>query len=353
MPNLKLDHHVLDVDGQPVTLGEVLASARLGGWLTAELHTLRDKLACQALAETEDYELDIRQLQSAIDEWRRNRNLSAAEETEAMFTTYNTHLDTLVEYSRRTLYHEHLHERLAEARERCAPSRLHCERLLPQELIFLRPPEHLIDAFSLRVVAEPSVTIDDAVRTMLLTSSELPLGHWQTLLAEVYGISKDRADWLLTHEITYQRQRQSLINEETLYLEFNRNPIDLLRLDVNLLEVPDKDIAKELLCCVREDRETLAEAAVHAHLRCRSVSWFFGDLEALPFGTHLPAARPLEAFGPATLGDHYLVLQLTGRHEADPNDATTRSRLEKQLIERALRKQAAQRVQFVYNTPLR
>lgn len=353
MTVLKLDHHVLDVDGQPVTLADVLAAARLGGWLSSELNTLRDKLACQALAETEGLDLDIRHLQTAIDGWRRARNLSAAEETEAMFATYRTNLDALVEYTRRTLYHERLGERLAEARERCAPGHLYSERLLPQELIFLHPPEALIDAFSLRVVAEPAATVDDAERIMLLTSSKLPAEHWQALLAEVYGLPPPRADWLLLREIAYQRQRQTLINEENLYLEFNRNPMDWVRLEVSLLEVADKDVARELLCCVREDQETLMEAAAHARLRCQTESWFFSDLEALPFGTHLPSARPLEAFGPATLGDHYLVLQLNARHETDLNDATTRARLEKQLIERALRKQAAQRVQFVYTHSLR
>ena len=354
MPKAKLNHPVLIVDDDTVTLGEVMAAARLGGWLNADLEQLRTKSACTSLAEAEGLALDIDLLQTRIDSWRRERDLSAVDETEVMLHTYGTSLDDLVDYARRTLLYEHYREQHEEARQRFPQSTFNTERLLPLEVIFKQPPASLLDNFSLRVVAEqPSAELSKLERARLLKGTGLPRDHWPALLLDAYGIPMERSEWLLGKEVAFRLQRQVLVNEETVFLEFEQNALALVRLVVTSVEVAEKDVAKELLCCIREDHESLPQAATHANLSCRSDTWFFSDLDALPFGTHLPAARPGDAFGPASLGKHYLVSQLSARHDADLADAATRARLEKQLIERALRKKAAQRVQFIQTVPLR
>ena len=354
MPKVNLNHPVLVVDDNTVTLGEVMASARLGGWLNSDLEQLRTKLACTALAEEDELQLDIDILQTRIDSWRRERDLSAVDETEAMLQTYRTSLDDLVDYTKRTLLYEHYREQYEEACQRFPQSAVNTERLLPLEVIFNQPPVRLLDDFSLRVVAEQSsAELSKLERARLLKGTGLPRDHWPALLLDAYGIPMERSEWLLNKEVAFRLQRQMLVNEETVFLEFEQNALALVRLEVTSVEVADKDVAKELLCCIREDHESLPEAAAHADLNSRSDTWFFSDLDALPFGTHLPAARPGDAFGPASLGNHYLVLQLGARHEAELADAATRARLEKRLIERALRKKAAQRVQFIHSAPLR
>jgi len=345
---MELGRRAFDLDGQAVTDGEVLAAAFLAGTLAPVLQRVDDGLVAESLAAEQAIEIDSEVLQDAFDEWRIERDLIAAQELEDWLADRGLDLDELQEHVERTLLRSRCGARIAGCRDRFAPSREQVLSGAAREASFSGDLGELIDEQALRLLA-PAASGGEraAANESLLAEAGLADATAWAETAARFGVTGVRAAWLLEREADFRVHRRELLSAETLEKALARQRNDLVRFDVVSANLPTEDAAREVLCCIRIDRDGFKRAAARAGVPCRSQTLFPNDLEDVPYGNRLASVRRLELFGPLEVDDdHHVVAQLLERHEPELDVPDVRKRLERRVLDRALRPALAERVRF-------
>ena len=97
---------VFEVRGRTYTLGHVFSAAAFGGWEGDFWKELERGLACAAYAGDEGFEIDSAVLQESADQFRYQRNLVTAEETERWLSDHDVDEDDLVGWLERRYWLE-------------------------------------------------------------------------------------------------------------------------------------------------------------------------------------------------------------------------------------------------------
>ena len=100
---MQLTRTALELDGQPVALGDILAAAALRAALDRMRQSVRSRLAAATVVESRGSEIDAATLQAELDRWRTEHDLIAAEEAEAWLGAYGLELDQLLTFLEKRL----------------------------------------------------------------------------------------------------------------------------------------------------------------------------------------------------------------------------------------------------------
>jgi hypothetical protein len=349
---LLLDAIALKVDRKPVTLGEVLASSLIGGWLAPVMERISDELACSALAAERQVKAPADRLQEAMNDWRIQRDLIAADEMRAWLEMRGVSLEDLAAHLERGLLHARLSAHLDEARRSHAPGGEEILDLLPLETVCSGEIEELAEDFGLRAVVPPSEEMNDGLeeagRGILSELGMEDIGEVHQAVAFL-GVSRDRTAWLFQIESAFRLFRDEALSEGRLQEALAEMREDLASFEVVTTFLANEDVALELLCCIRVDNDTFERAVTRASAGCWKESWFGSDLPDRPFGHRLPAARRFDLFGPEPRDGEYLVMQLLSRQEPGLDQPDVAARLSRRLLRRTLMRPLAQRVSLPQN----
>jgi len=344
---LQLDGIALKIDRKAVTVGEVLASSLIGGWLGPVLERISDELACGALARERQVKPAASRLQEAMNDWRIQRDLIAADEMRAWLEIRGVGLQDLTDHLERQILHARLRTDIDEARGSHAPSGEEVMDLLPLETICSGEIEELAEDFALRAVAPPTEgdteVREDAGRKILSELGMDDIGDLHDAVAP-FGVSRDRTAWLFQIEAAFRLYRDEVLSEGRLREAMAEMREDLAAFEVISTTVPNEDVALELLCCIRVDNDTFERAVSRAGTNCWKESWFGSDLSHRPFGHRLPAARRYDLFGPEPGDGQFLVMQLLSRQEPALDQPDVAARLSRRLLRRSLMRPMAKRV---------
>ena len=124
------------------------------------------------------------------------------------------------------------------------------------------------------------------------------------------------------------------------------NTVDWLRLDCELIQSADEDVAKEAALLVREDGMDLPEVARVAGLALQSSRSWAGDITAELRG-RLVSAAPGELVGPIATGGDFVLAHVRAKLVPDASDPDVRARAEAaaraQALERVVREEVRRR----------
>jgi hypothetical protein len=337
---MNLNCSALKLDEEEVTLGEVMAGSLMGGRLSGLLGNLSDGMACTAMAEAEGMRLLPRTLQEALNEWRVDHDLIAADEMRAWMAFYGLDLEAVSGHLERAINRRDMGRDLPEAREKHAPSREELLAMAPVAAVCSGKIERLSEQFALVTVgpspedlgAEGGLELDDE---MLQAKREA---------ASIFGVSEDRTEWILKSEAHFRTYRRIYVTDERLADGVRKMREDVLRYNTCTTMVPNEDMARELICCIRVDNDSFERASARAGVSCWTNVWFGTQIGSLPYGTRLPSARPGTIFGPDESGTDFAVAQLVKRIEPTPDEPEVASRVTENLLYRSLQRALSERV---------
>ena len=121
--------------------------------------------------------------------------------------------------------------------------------------------------------------------------------------------------------------------------------LDWTRLDVDLLELPDRDTAAEAALCVRIDCRELADVAEDCDTVVERTSIYLGDSDAA-FAASLLAAQPGELVGPVERPRSFVLVAVRDRVPPTAFDPELRRRAETLLVDRAVERAVESRVEW-------
>jgi len=318
-----------------VTVDDIVDAAEFRG----ELGEARGRLLLQGPADEPDRET----LQAMSDEFRYDRDLISAEETERWLEARDLTLDDLIGH----LVRRH---RLASSRGKNprrgnakapAPTGLRGElgEALRAELWLSGDLERMARDLGWRLVARfaspeglrPSGEGIDAERESFLR--RCGLGP-RTLEAWLGGVQRDAA-WLeemVATEAAYRATCAAVLTAERLSRETLRSKLLLTRFEVETLEVDTLDAAREARVCVGTDgrsMERLARTARYPYER------FHAIFEDLPESWQRPllAAAPGDVLPPIDRGDGFQVCRVLVRHDPDLEAEDIRTRIARRILE--------------------
>lgn len=349
---MNLTRCVLKVDGQPITAGDVLAFARLNGWLSSYRALIRDRFACAALAEAEGTELSEEELQVRVDEWRGERDLQSAEETEAWFEKHGLDLDGLAEHLERKEMALAFAARNAEAQQALQnqpDAENEVDAQLPSEAQFEGSFEPLIERVAWLVAAPQEAQPQplQAAMAEVLEAGGFANEAAFANAATVYGLNPARARKILEMAASFRLWKRAHATGEALSRELAARKQELRWYEIDAARFESLDVAREALCCVKDEGAPMAEIAARAEATCTRQRWHFDELSKQPAGTRIASAREGEVAGPQEIpGGGFEIYQVVARGEAELSDERIRARLEADITRRLLGGDVARRVQW-------
>lgn len=348
---MRLDRGAFRLDNAEITLGEVLAAALGGGSLAPLLQDVSERHAAAEAARDQGFAIEEDELQEAFDEWRQNRDLIAADELERWLEHHELTVEDVAAFLENALLRRRL-GRHGQAGN--LPPTLSDEELLavaPDEALMSGRLARIVEEFAQRACAPDPAVGDDArmgeARRWMLAEAGFPDEASFYRAVETFGVEPERARWLLDRELAYRMHQQDVLTQEALRQGLAELREDLRKYELSTAVFRDEDVAREVACCVREDKESFSQAARRAGESALKGTWFHFELGEAPFGERVGSAMPQEILGPQVHDDGRASLgQLRAALDPELSDPSVLERVERRLVERSLRRQLQQRVLF-------
>lgn len=340
---VNLTKSALRLDGEEHTLGHVLAAAWIGEMLETAWRELEQQLACQALATAEDLSIPAGQLQAAFNDWRRDRDMITADDLRRVLGDLQLELSDIVGCCKRKLIAEASQHRHDEALSRFPVQASDVLRLLPLHVFFGYDVEEIIRGVAHRWLAPASdgPKVPDSPRcTQLLDPTEGAAAR------QLFGIDEATTPVLARHEAAYLAYRRSVVTTVALDRILEEMRPDLVRLQLAVTTSPSNEVAREVVCCVRNDGEAMNKVGERAELAVEPRDVLLRDAGTLPFGGRLASAKAGDVLGPAPSGAGFMVATVLSRQDPQLSHAEVRAVLENRLLDRLLGPEMVKRVSF-------
>jgi len=348
---MRLDRIAFRLDGAAVTVGEVLTGCWIGGLLEPLKARVREGLTAESVADAAEEGIEVEALEQPLDDWRSERDLIAAEELEAWLVERDLRIEDLCDHLEREI----LRRRAVSDADKAAhgPDRDELLALLAEEAALGGELDGLVEAFARRCVAPVAADGGEAfdarrlhVRRELLSECGVEDLGGLAEVAEAFETPIGRVVWLVDVEVEFRLFRDEALSFSHVKAALDDLRDELVRYEIVSAECPSDDVARELLCCIRFDRDTFSRSVARAGLACQRRTVFTEDLRGVPFGHHIPSAQERDVFGPAEIEGAHVVVQLLERHDPDLSTPGVPERISDRLIERAVKKPLSDRVRF-------
>jgi len=322
------------------TAQEVVAAAAFRSELTAVWLAIHDGLAATAYASENGYELDEDALQAASEQYRQDRGLLSAEDTQGWFAARGVSLDDFGDYLERRLWLARFADHIEPIRQDYPAPMETVAPLVWPELVLGGAFDELALWLARRVALEaaqdgapaPSPEETEDERGRFLERAGIAPDQCEAW-CEGNATSAERLEELLRLEAIYRRKRHELLTPDNFDREMQLRRLELLGIEVESAGFPSEDMAQEARLCLVEDGASLPDVSARAQSTAYHATVF---LEGLPenLQTRFLSAAPGEVFPPIEDHGEYWVYRVCRKIEPDKENGEVRRRLEHALITR-------------------
>jgi hypothetical protein len=329
---------VFVADGRTIAVGDIVLAAHCRGELQPAWARLLTLLQCDeraaALAEQDEGAPDEERLQSMSEEFRYEKELITAEETERWLEDRGL---TLEDFNAHFLRH-YWADTLDEAAEpepldyRSAPDALW--DLLIAELLLSGELDRMAQRLSWRFAAahgqltQPAPCVD--LRHPPDATPDDPAGEdWSARL----GCDRRWIEDLQRLESAYRLECERLMTPDRVERSLTSMRLALTRLDLETVDVDSLDAVREVVMCVRDDGISLSDVASDGGYSYERTEVMLEDLPP-DVQQKVLCAIPGEMLEPLPHDGGFHMYRLLGRADPDLADDEVRERVERRMLER-------------------
>ena len=336
---LPVDSKVVFLCGErPFTVRDLLDAAHFRGELEPAWKKLLRLVAAEHRADAQGLEVADDAIDTAAEQFRYQRDLITAEETEQWLAERGLTLSDFSAYFVRQYWGQRWDDVEPDLVDYySAPNDL--RELLTSELILSGELDRMALHLSWRVAAQCAAKERPA-------SAEL-IADEQARFFERSGLTEDQlaewlerlgrdAEWLqaaLEMEAIHRRDCDALLSPQAREREIAALRLPLTRFEVETIELDSLDAAREALLCVREDGMSMEEVATEGRYPYRRPEPL---LEEIPeeLQQKFLSVHPGEILEPIAHGDGFHLCRVIGKEEPDVNDPLVQERAENRILDR-------------------
>ncbi len=336
---LPMDSKVIFLCGErPFTVRDLIDAAHFRAEVEPVWNDLLRLVAAERRAEAEELEFDDEAIDAAVEQFRYQRDLITAEETEQWLAGRGLTLSDFSAHFVRHYWGEKWDDVEPEAVDYfSAPNEL--RELLINELILSGELDQMAQRLSWRVAAGcaaadrpagPELVAEEQARFIKRSGlEEDQLAGW------LERLGRD-ADWFreaLEMEATQRRDCAALLSRQAREHEIAALRMPLTRFEVETIELDSLDAAREALLCAREDGMSMEEVATEGRYPYRHPNVL---LEEIPeeLQQKFLSVHPGDILDPIVHGDGFHLCRIVGKQEPDVDDPIVQERAENRILER-------------------
>lgn len=335
-------------DRQYLWLDVVLAAMWRGEWAAFETR-LREGLACETYADETDDPVEQAMVDAATAEFRYDRELITAEETEAWIAAAGLSLESWSRYFVRQALRARWADRLAEILAGHAPDDDAVVGELPAEAICSATLRQLANALAGRA----AVSVDQAASGR----PEAPERDRERVRAVVDNhrvlldqlVTDDHAA-RLSHiaglHAAFEYATVKALTPQAIESQVETNRLDWMRVDLERLPFPDESMVRETRLCCQEDGLSLVQLAARIDRHVQSEAVRLDACES-DLRTLLLSAEPGELLGPLPVAETFQALVVLHKHLPVADDPEVRQLAEAAVVAAMLRQAESLHVRWL------
>lgn len=306
-------------------LSEIVQAARAWGDLDGLEEAARQGLACvKHAAETETLPTTA-ETDAAASEFRYDRDLITADETEAWLDRWGLSVESWTAYLERLL----LRQRWADE--------------LP-DLVSRHPVSQEEIAETLHVEGLCSGQFGRVAHKLAAGLAACERARDEGWLVEDAGATEDPMSPARL-DAAIEQLRTHTVTPAAIRAEVAAHHLDWVRVDCELVSFADLPLAREATLCVREDGRELSQVAADARSVLHRENFYLEEVEPA-WRDHLLGARAGDILGPLSRESSFVLLRVREKALPLPEDPAVRRRAEASLLDRALEQEISHRVKW-------
>lgn len=331
------DCPVFVMESRSVTVRDVIQAAHFRGELETSWAELLVLLEGEKRAAVLKLEPDAAALQAVSEQFRYERDLITAEETEDWLEVRGLALDDFSDHFIRRHWQDAPGEQIEPPVLDYLEAPVKLRDLLRVELMLSGEFDRLAMRLCWRLAAlqvarhEIAPDLVEAERARFLERTNLDDSSLAGWLARL-GCDQPWLEEMLKSEATYRQHCAALLTREAREQMLKTRRMPWTRLDLETIELECRDAAREAFLCVREDGVAMSEVAKTGRYPYRRAEVVCEDLPAETQQKFLCAASG-EVLEPIERGESFQLCRLIQKIEPDLADAQIRSRVEQRILE--------------------
>jgi hypothetical protein len=348
MPNA-LGGTVFTAGGTPYYFEDVVLAATLWGEWDDISRISRQGIACLKRLDATGEQLQSVELDAAAKEFRYERSLITAEETESWLARHSLTLEQWLGHLRRSLLRERWSGELDGTTTAYRPTEEEVAQVVMCDAICSGEFDRL--AWRLAARAAALDALGDQSRPPSPGAEaevELPVAvdGGDTVLSEIpQQRLRERAALLARLEASFRDYRARRVTPDAVHAEVSHHQLDWIRVDCRYLSFPREEMAREAALCLREDGAQLADVARDAHVPLRETTFFVDELDESVRALFV-GVRSGDVLGPLALEGASMVFQINDKTMPSPDDPEVVARAEERVLDRAVEVEIRERVRW-------
>jgi len=327
------------------TVRDVIYAGQLRGELDSTTAKLQRSAAREHQAAEERLEPDFQAIAALSEQWRYERDLITAEETEQWLDERGLTLDDFNDYFLRQYWHDSPEAHLAVAADDSVSSDQWPE-LVRAELLLSGQFDRLAQQLAWRAAARTPGPA--SVGATLARPPREQFAPGMEKLASL-GVGEDWFEEMLELEALFQRECAAVLTGEARARTLGVLRMPLTRLELEVIDVESRDAAREAALCLREDGASIGDVARDGRYPHQRLETLVEDLPPDLQQTFLCAA-PGEVLGPFEHGDGFQLSQLVRKIEPTLGDPQISGRVDRQILERHFTELAGKRLRWMISS---
>jgi hypothetical protein len=303
------------------------------------LRGIEEGLACVRHAESLEEESLEDEVDAAAAEFRYDRELITAAETEAWLAERGLTPGEWLESVRRRVLRARFAESLRGFSETSRPSRREIERAARVDLICTALGRELAEACAEHAAVARELAPGPPGSGAAVPTGPLPAGLDPAHVSARQGLIEQILRGV-------QEFRLAQLTDEALCREVRSHQMDWVRLECESVSFPDLPQAREAALCLREDGLSIAEVAANAHLTVVPGRFYLEEIDEALRPVFLSAV-PGDVIGPAAGQAGATVYRVRAKMMPAETDPAVRERAAGRLLARALANEGRRRVQWL------
>lgn len=292
--------------GEPFTWEDaVLAAMVRGEWQTHQQVVL-EAMACRAHAQRVGLALPVGEPGRSAQEFRYERNLLTAQQTEDWLRAHEVTSQEWSEYFRQSLSRV----LLAQDRERLASTFVVADDVFQRASMVWAICSGALDQWARTLAGRVAVTLDDAAD----------------------GADGERFAIL---EARFQKHQESAVTEKAVRDVIASNRMDWIRVDARSVTFADVSAANEAAMCVRDDKFDLGDVAADANVELVHEEKYLDEMPDAARDVIL-GARSGDLVGPIAIDDNWALYDIRAKRVPVYTDDHVRERAERSVMARVV-----------------
>jgi hypothetical protein len=354
---------VMSSGGHEFPVRDVMDAAWFRGELDGAWHRLLEEVGCEGLANERELEADDELLQTMSEEFRYERDLLTAEETERWLAARNLTEEDFSAYFMRRYWHDQLQKEADYQPESYPAAAPEMRELFRAEVIFSGELDRLARNLSWRLMScssrreeapashlsgnhgksePPHVGCYDegeisglgavaAERERFLARAGLSEAELTVCLTQL-GREQGWVNSCSLMEAAYRSVCEKVLNDEQRARSLAAMGLPLTRVELETFAARTLEAAKEAVLCLRGNEADMAALAAECGSTCVHSLLFLGDCPA-DLQRTLLCASPGETLEPEECDGGFTVCRLVRKWEPDLKDEEVRKRIDRHLLE--------------------